>query len=220
MICFALGPNQDEELVRDAANPLRELLSTETKTSKADTQHLSLAGVRDRLVALAPLDVEFIKKVNAAEAEAWSRTEGVVQKDSIDILGFDCGGSQLVHEVSFQCGTRSNPSLADIDYMLELLDRIETKRIAAPCPIEQRWTARSSSPMSPAYSEDPDALFSWVGVIMYLTTPEGATAAEEASSQARVEEAFTQYRELHQKITAEYGGVPHWAKVEVPERLV
>lgn len=40
--------------------------------------------------------------------------------------------------------------------------------IGAPAPIEQRWCGRSRSAMSPAASVDPDALTSWVGIIMYL----------------------------------------------------
>ena len=171
-------------------------------------------------MALGPLDLGHVKKINAAEAEAWGRAAGVVvQKDSTEILGFECGGQQWVHEVCFQCGTHSNPSLVDIDFMIKLLDKIEAQGIAAPCPIEQRWTARSSSFMSPAYSENPDAIFSWVGIIMYLTSPDDASPAEEASSRARVAEAFAQYTELHLDLTAEYGGVPHWAKVEVPTRF-
>ena len=52
-------------------------------------------------------------------------------------------------------------------YMLRLLDIIEREGIPAPAPIEQRWTAGSSSLLSPARSTAEDALFSWVGIIMY-----------------------------------------------------
>ena len=38
----------------------------------------------------------------------------------------------------------------------------------APSPIEQRWCGRSRSAMSPAAALDPDAITSWVGIIMYL----------------------------------------------------
>ena len=54
--------------------------------------------------------------------------------------------------------------------MQELLQLIEDERIAAPAPIEQRWSAASSSPMSPASSDFPDDLFTWVGIIMYIPT--------------------------------------------------
>ena len=212
--------NQDAAVFQNAAKPLRELLTEKADITQAEMQNLSIASLRDKLVAIAPLSLEHIQQVNTAEAETWARTEGMVQKDSTDILGFECGGQQWVHEVCFECGTQTNPNLADIDYMLELLARIEEKGIVAPCPIEQRWTARSSAFMSPAHSENPDAIFSWVGVIMYLTAPDGVSDMEEALSRARVGEAFEQYTELHQELTTEYGGVAHWAKVEVPERLV
>ena len=58
--------------------------------------------------------------------------------------------------------------LGDIDFMQDILSTIEKQNIPAPAPIEQRWTARSHAPMSPAHSNDPNQVFSWVGVIMYL----------------------------------------------------
>ena len=64
-------------------------------------------------------------------------------------------------------GTRSEPDGKDMRYMLRLLDIIESEGIPAPAPIEQRWTAGSSSLLSPARSTAEDALFSWVGIIMY-----------------------------------------------------
>ena len=64
-------------------------------------------------------------------------------------------------------GTRAAPDGSDMRYMLRLLDIIEREGIPAPAPIEQRWTAGSSSLLSPARSTTEDALFSWVGIIMY-----------------------------------------------------
>ncbi len=40
-------------------------------------------------------------------------------------------------------------------------------QVAAPAPIEQRWSAGSSAPLSPA-AGPPGSVHSWVGVIMYL----------------------------------------------------
>ncbi len=62
--------------------------------------------------------------------------------------------------------------MADLDYVEELLSRVERQGIPAPSPIEQRWTASSRSALSPALAPAgaPDTLFSWVGVIMYLPT--------------------------------------------------
>ena len=61
--------------------------------------------------------------------------------------------------------------MADLDYVEELLSRVERQGIPAPSPIEQRWTASSKSALSPASAPGaPQTLFSWVGVIMYLPT--------------------------------------------------
>ena len=65
------------------------------------------------------------------------------------------------------------PSGADLRFMHELLQKLEADNTPAPAPIEQRWSAPSSSPMSPVASTgDPDALHSWVGIVMYLPTEE------------------------------------------------
>ena len=57
--------------------------------------------------------------------------------------------------------------------MHELLQQLEADNTPAPAPIEQRWSSPSSSPMSPVASRGhPDALHSWVGIIMYLPTQE------------------------------------------------
>lgn len=65
-------------------------------------------------------------------------------------------------------GTLERPTFADLAYMEQLLKQLEVSKIPAPSPIEQRWTSSSSSPMSPAFSKDPKAVYSWVGIIMYL----------------------------------------------------
>jgi L-galactono-1,4-lactone dehydrogenase len=40
-----------------------------------------------------------VARVNAAEAKYWSMSQGWRLDDSTNILGFDCGGQQLVLEV-------------------------------------------------------------------------------------------------------------------------
>ena len=61
--------------------------------------------------------------------------------------------------------------MADLDYVEELLSRLERQGIPAPSPIEQRWTSASTSALSPASAPNAlDTLFSWVGIIMYLPT--------------------------------------------------
>jgi L-galactono-1,4-lactone dehydrogenase len=66
---------------------------------------------------------------------------------------------------------------SDIAYMQELLRNTEAAEVPAHSPIEQRWTASSSSPMSPAAAGPgsqrqlpADTVHSWVGIIMYLPT--------------------------------------------------
>ena len=102
---------------------------------------------------------------------------------------------QWVLENCLPCGTIQKPDLQDIRYVKELLGVIERDQIAAASPIEQRWTARSSSPLSPAYSEEADALFSWVGVIMYITSESQAPA---------IKAKFKEYAERHVDLTFKY----------------
>lgn len=59
--------------------------------------------------------------------------------------------------------------------MTDLLSEIDAAAIPAHAPIEQRWTASTPSPMSPASSPQPDEVHSWVGVIMYLPTEDEET---------------------------------------------
>lgn len=59
--------------------------------------------------------------------------------------------------------------------MKDLMQQLEEAAVPAPAPIEQRWTASSSAPMSPAAARGrPDAVHSWVGIIMYLPTEDPA----------------------------------------------
>ena len=98
----------------------------------------------------------------------------------------------------------------DVEFVKKLLAIIEENQIAAPSPIEQRWTARSTAPMSPAYSENSDEIFSWVGVIMYL--PPSQTPAQ----RAEITRAFWDYTSKLTPLFEEYGAHAHWAKIELP----
>jgi hypothetical protein len=74
--------------------------------------------------------------------------------------------------------SRRRPSGADLRFMQELLAGLEGARVPAPAPIEQRWSASSSAPMSPAAARGaPDTLHSWVGIIMYMPTSDPAQRA-------------------------------------------
>lgn len=101
-------------------------------------------------------------QVNQAEAEYWKKSEGYRIGWSDEILGFDCGGQQWVSEICFPAGTIQKPNMQDIKYIEKVLQLIKKEGFPAPAPIEQRWTASSRSPLSPAYSPSPDTLYSWV----------------------------------------------------------
>lgn len=118
--------------------------------------------MRDKLIALDPLNDVHVGKVNQAEAEFWRKSEGYRVGWSDEILGFDCGGQQWVSETCFPAGTLANPSMKDLEYIEQLKELIEKEAIPAPGPIEQRWTAPSKSPISPAFSTAEDDIFSWV----------------------------------------------------------
>ena len=70
----------------------------------------------------------------------------------------------------------ARPPCSDLAYMQDLLQLVQRHGVPAPAPIEQRWTAGSAAPMSPA-AGDPRSLHSWVGVIMYLPEEAGQRAA-------------------------------------------
>ena len=163
--------------------------------------------------AQAPLDVGHVRAVNKAEAEFWRRSQGTDVADSSRKLNFECGGQQWVNECCFPAGSLSQPSGADVRYMLDLLDLIEREGIPAPAPIEQRWTSGSRSLLSPASSKaalPDDAIFSWVGVIMYLPT-------DEPTQRAAITAAFDGYKKhCERSLWPAYGAVEHWAKIEEP----
>jgi L-galactono-1,4-lactone dehydrogenase len=80
---------------------------------------------------------------------------GSRRDDSINILGFDCGGEQWVLEVCFNIGPLPDAvddkagvsQSKDLEFVRRLLEVVEKNGVPAPSPIEQRWTARSTSPM-------------------------------------------------------------------------
>ncbi|CAI0439709.1 unnamed protein product [Linum tenue] len=171
---------------------------------------LSFTELRDKLIALDPLNKNHIVRINRAEAEFWRKSEGYRVGWSDEILGFDCGGQQWVSETCFPVGSVSKPSMKDLEYIEDLKQLIEKRRIPAPAPIEQRWTARSRSHMSPASSSTEDEIFSWVGIIMYLPTMDGRQRKD-------ITDEFFHYRRLTQtELWDTYSAYEHWAKIEVP----
>ena len=153
-------------------------------------------------------------EVNRVEASYWRLAGGQRVDFSDRILGFDCGGEQHVMEVAFPVSkspNNDNSLDSDMRYMLDLLQIIENDAdgIAAPSPIEQRWTACSSAVMSPAYSSDAQ-MFSWVGIIMYLP-PTGDDARE------AVNEVFAQYVcRCQAELWEKYDAKVHWGKIMLP----
>mmetsp|Transcript_8981 Transcript_8981/g.11910 ORF Transcript_8981/g.11910 Transcript_8981/m.11910 type:complete len:573 (+) Transcript_8981:1153-2871(+) len=204
-----LHPLYDPE---ERFEPLKALLKELRPDIQENTMKgMSFSELRDLLLAVAPLDQETVVRINEAEAEFWKRSQGYRTDWSDKILGFDCGGQQWVSEVAFPCGTLDNPTMADLNYMEELLTAIEENKIPAPAPIEQRWTASSKSSMSPAYSQSPGDLHSWVGIIMYLPT-------DEKVLRNQITERFFEYvKTCEDLLWDRYGAVIHWAKIENPK---
>lgn len=165
----------------------------------------SFTKMRDKLLEINPLDKQHVIRVNEAEKQFWKLSEGYRVAYSDDIIGFDCGGQQLVEEVSFPtAGT------LDLDFMESLYKRIDEENIPAHSPIEQRWTARSTSLMSPASSSNPNQIFSWVGVILYLPTADKKV-------RTAIQNRFVDFYAMYQDFMKPFGATEHWAKIEWPE---
>ncbi|OMO60112.1 hypothetical protein COLO4_33937 [Corchorus olitorius] len=202
---------QVRELYKESLKKYRAREITTPDSNEPDINEFSFTELRDKLLALDPLNKDHVMKVNHAEAEFWRKSEGYRTGWSDEILGFDCGGQQWVSETCFPAGTLSKPSMKDLEYIEELKLLIEKEEIPAPAPIEQRWTARSQSPMSPASSSKEDDIFSWVGIIMYLPTMD-------ARQRKSITEEFFHYRHLTQaQLWDKYSAYEHWAKIEVPK---
>jgi L-galactono-1,4-lactone dehydrogenase len=142
-------PNKDVTTVIDkkdvlATKPLSDLLlSLCPDLDPLHTSLLSFSVLRDQLLDIAPLDLNHIKMVNKAEALFWRASEGIRQGDSTDILGFDCGGEQLVMEFCFPIGTLHEGGQTgvtdgkDLLFVQKLLTLVEKAGIPAASPVEQ-----------------------------------------------------------------------------------
>lgn len=117
---------------------------------------------------------------------------------------------QWVFEVCFPTGTQDENNGNDIEFMEKLMEGIEKYKIPAHSPIEQRWTASSSSLMSPAHGK-PDGLHSWVGIINYLPTE------DENQRKAITDRFLGQYSDLVRSVGKPTRTVSHWAKLEEPK---
>ena len=191
---------------KDPTKHLRTLL-LEVKPNMHISENASFSQLRDELLAYSPLDKEWVLRVNHVEAQFWREASGERIEWSDDILGFDCGGSQWVFEMCLPTGTLQEPNGSDLNFIEELKQQLESAGLPAPAPIEQRWTASSSSPMSPAYSENKDDIFSWVGGIMYMPNDE---------NRQDVTNKFREYMKIMNKLGDRYDAHAHWAKIELP----
>jgi L-galactono-1,4-lactone dehydrogenase len=229
-----------------ALQPLKDLIDSHGDGADGSSAGLSFAQLRDRLMAKAPLDVELIKAINTAEAAFWTRlTRTAVAGDEVSpaakpdgpvnalvrvdwsdrVLGFDCGGSQWVNEVALPAGTVSHPDGAGVMAVEKILrDVAEGRGLPSPAPIEQRWTAASSSPLSPASIErwgapeagsesgetPDDAIFSWIGIIQYM--PKDDDLAQRAAVTAAFKKNYE--GECRKTVWPEFRAAQHWAKIE------
>mmetsp|Transcript_322 Transcript_322/g.561 ORF Transcript_322/g.561 Transcript_322/m.561 type:complete len:603 (+) Transcript_322:83-1891(+) len=199
---------------KEQFRPLTSLLASLTKDSAQPFTDETMEGMgfgelRDALLAVNPLDVEHVRRCNEAEAEFWSKSGGYQIKSSDELLQFDCGGQQWVWEVCFPTGKYEKNNGNDMIFMQTLLQRIEDYGIPAHSPIEQRWTAASSSLMSPAHGKD-DEIFSWVGIIMYLPS-------DDEFQRREITERFTgEYCSLLKDVGLPIKAASHWAKLERP----
>lgn len=119
---------------------------------------------------------------------------------------------QWVWEVCFPTGTQEENNGNDMLFMERLMEGIERLGIPAHSPIEQRWTASSSSLMSPAHGSEGD-LFSWVGIINYLPS-------DDERQRREISDLFTgKYCDLMRHVGADMNAASHWAKLERPDSV-
>merc|ERR1711933_201397 len=203
---------------KDRFQPLVKLLMALKPHEKDTFQSMGFGDLRDSILHSSDvLNVENVKQCNKAEAQFWKLSEGYTVKPSDQLLQFDCGGQQWVYEVCFPTGTLQQNNGNDMQFMYDLLNSIETSNIPAPAPIEQRWSASSSSYMSPAFDSKREKIFSWVGVIMYL--PNQIEGDENnLSERNNVTQVFrNKYCPIVNHVGKKYNAVSHWAKLEMPQ---
>lgn len=129
---------------------------------------------------------------------------------------------QWVWEVCFPTGTQDVNNGNDMLFMDDLLKGIEDDiGIPAHSPIEQRWSASSSSYISPAYEPTMNGLHTWVGIINYL--PSDETLMDPITLQKQRNDITTSFKstycDLVRNIGYQYNATSHWAKLEIPNTI-
>ncbi|GKY92617.1 hypothetical protein MPSEU_000231800 [Mayamaea pseudoterrestris] len=173
---------------------------------------MGFGELRDAILAIDPLKVDHVRRCNEAEAEFWRNSQGYRVLPSDQLLQFDCGGQQWVWEVCFPTGTQDENNGNDLHLMDQLMQSIEENDIPAHSPIEQRWTASSSSLMSPAHGP-PNGLHSWVGIINYLPS-------DDPIQRRRITDLFlNEYCNVLREVGVGVNATSHWAKLEQPSSV-
>ena len=207
-------PQQRGARNESALAAMRALLDAAT-AAKVEPK-ITFADLRAHLLSPVAkhLDPSHVQGVNRAELQYHVEASGESVRPSAQVLAFDCGGEQLVCEVTVRVAASGGPekaNLADVDLAEAMLRRIEELNFPAPGPMEHRWTSGSSSLMSPVPGP-PDAVYGWVGIVMYLTTPE---PAERAALIAKFEEYCAVFRAVAAELGVDVRD--HWAKLEKPK---
>jgi UDP-N-acetylenolpyruvoylglucosamine reductase len=78
--------------------------------TRESVEGMGFGELRDALLAVNPLDIDHVKKCNAAEAEFWKLSEGYVVKPSDELLQFDCGGQVRARKALRNGGCTKVPS--------------------------------------------------------------------------------------------------------------
>jgi L-galactono-1,4-lactone dehydrogenase len=179
---------------------------------------LSAQALRVAVLATDPTNVELVRQVNDAEALSWEAMDGTTRIGrASDLLLMDCGGDQLVSEACHVAST-ANDEHADLSHVGDLLSLAEKSHLPLPGPVEQRWTAASNALLSAAGkhrvpSNARAAVFSWIGTMMYLPSPD----SKQAPMRAAVEAANRRWREMwSNELWRHYDCAEHWAKIVPP----
>ena len=175
-----LGAGQGYEPRHDMDYRLEPFRSLLKDVSGDDGEGLGFAELRDALLAIKPLDLAHVKKINRAEAEFWRRSQGThVGDSSTEIELSSAAAQQWVNECCFPAVlTRSSAS-----YAIDAVPSAQgSPTCATCCDCSTLLKVRASPPRHPSSSAGrpvlplscprrgrwtEDALFSWVGIIMY-----------------------------------------------------